>query len=137
MGIPVQAEPLPSTSQEIKTSKLLSEAYSEEDYLTPALEIVGFQILLNQLNRHIASDRGDYRTGPGSIKDNLSSKWEFDRDPFGVNQIGHPYQGSIYYGFARSQGLNFWESAGYTTLGSALWETTGETVSSSDFLNSK
>ena len=40
----------------------------------------------------------------------------------------HPYQGSIYHGFARSAGLNYWESLGYTFLGSFLWETAGETT---------
>ena len=27
-----------------------------------------------------------------------------DRDPFEINQLGHPYQGSMYHGFARSAG---------------------------------
>ena len=37
-----------------------------------------------------------------------------------VNQLGHPYQGSMYHGFARSAGFNYWESAGYTFAGSAI-----------------
>ena len=28
-----------------------------------------------------------------------------DSDPFTINQLGHPYQGSMYHGFARSAGL--------------------------------
>src|SRR6185295_261555 len=47
-------------------------------------------------------------------------------DPFAVNQFLHPYQGSMYQGFARSAGLGFWESFAYTFLGSALWEEAGE-----------
>jgi hypothetical protein len=43
-----------------------------------------------------------------------------------MNQFNHPYQGSIYYGFARSAGLNYWESFLYTNAGSFLWETYGE-----------
>jgi hypothetical protein len=42
-----------------------------------------------------------------------------DNDPFKVNQFLHPYQGSIYHGFARSAGLNYWESLGYTFAGAA------------------
>jgi hypothetical protein len=37
------------------------------------------------------------------------------------------YSGTIYYGFARSAGLNFWESSAYTFAGSLLWELGGET----------
>ena len=51
-----------------------------------------------------------------------------DRDPFSINQLGHPYQGNIYYGFARSAGLNYWQSLAYTLAGSFLWETAGETT---------
>ncbi|MCK9389946.1 MAG: DUF3943 domain-containing protein [Syntrophales bacterium] len=46
-----------------------------------------------------------------------------------MNQLLHPYQGSIYYGLARSAGLSFWESSAYTFAGSFLWETAGETTS--------
>ena len=34
----------------------------------------------------------------------------------------------MYHGFARSAGFNYWESAGYTFAGSALWEIFGETT---------
>jgi hypothetical protein len=33
-------------------------------------------------------------------KANASHKWVVDNDPFSVNQFGHLYQGTIYYGFA-------------------------------------
>jgi hypothetical protein len=55
------------------------------------------------------------------------SKWVVDNDPFATNQFLHPYGGSIYYGIARSAGLNFWESFGYAAVGSFLWEIGGET----------
>ena len=44
------------------------------------------------------------------------------------NQFMHPYQGAMYHGFARSAGLNYWESLGYTFAGSVLWEIAGETT---------
>src|SRR5581483_10903523 len=43
-----------------------------------------------------------------------------------VNQLGHPYQGSMYHTFARSAGLGYWESFAYTFAGSAFWEIAGE-----------
>ena len=91
-------------------------------------EIIGFDILVNRLNHAFGSDREDYAVTMASIRRNLRSSWGTDNDPFAVNQLGHPYQGSMYYGFARSAGFNFWESAGYTFAGSAFWEIFGETT---------
>jgi len=60
--------------------------------------------------------------------DNLvHGPWTVDHDNFEINQFVHPYQGSIYHGFARSAGLNYWESLFYANVGSFLWETCGET----------
>jgi len=69
-----------------------------------------------------------YHSNLSSIRHNLHHNWVVDNDPFSTNQFGHPYQGSIYHGFARSAGLNFWESLGYTFAGSAFWEIAGETT---------
>ncbi|MDB5859581.1 MAG: hypothetical protein JWQ76_3270 [Ramlibacter sp.] len=96
------------------------------DYLLPLYEIIGFDLLVNRINYCCGTDRIDYAVTLDSINHNLHSSWTVDRDPFSVNQLGHPYQGSMYYGFARSAGFNFWESAGYAVAGSALWEIAGE-----------
>jgi len=97
-----------------------------KSHLVPALEILGFDFLLNQFNRHFIDAR-TYGSNLTSFRRNLTGKWVYDTDPFATNQFLHPYQGSMYHGFARSAGLSFWPSLGYTTLGSALWETAGET----------
>ena len=55
--------------------------------------------------------------GGHSFWKNLKSSQVIDTDPFSVNQIGHPYQGSIYYGLARSAGLNYWQSLAYSLAG--------------------
>jgi hypothetical protein len=65
------------------------------DYALPAIEIVGFDVLLNRLNDHFGSDKEDYAVTMDSIRKNLHSSWGTDNDPFNVNQLGHPYQGSI------------------------------------------
>ena len=41
----------------------------------------------------------------------VHEQWVVDQDPFAINQLGHPYQGSMFHGFARSAGLNYWEVA--------------------------
>ena len=98
------------------------------DYAIPALEIIGFDFLVNRLNYHFGSEKEDYAVTAESIRRNLKSGWSSDRDPFNINQLGHPYQGSMYHGFARSAGFNYWESAAYTFAGSAMWEIAGETT---------
>ena len=98
------------------------------DYALPALEIVGFDFLLNRANYHFGSNKEDYHVTIASIRHNLRSSWGTDDDPFDINQLAHPYQGSIYYGFARSAGFSYWESAAYTFAGSAFWEIFGETT---------
>lgn len=62
-----------------------------------------------------------------SIRENLTQPWVLDEDALLTNQIGHPYQGGLYFTAARSSGLGFWTSALYTTLGSAAWEYAWET----------
>jgi hypothetical protein len=98
----------------------------EPDYLLPVPEILGFQILLNRTNRYFGSGRDDYRVTLDSIRTNLHSGWGTDDDPFEVNQLGHPVQGAMYLGFARSAGLDYWHSAGYAFAGSVVWEIAGE-----------
>ncbi|GFO69843.1 hypothetical protein GMLC_34220 [Geomonas limicola] len=90
-------------------------------------------MLLNLYDRsflHTKTQEGSstYDSNPSTIWQHLRKQnWTFDRDPFNVNQIGHPYQGATMYGIARSAGLNFWESLIYSNLGSFTWEMAGET----------
>ena len=101
------------------------ESQPEKSYSVPALELVGFDFLLNRYNHRFSGVR-DYDVSFSSIRRNLRSGWGVDDDEFKINQLGHPYQGSMYHGFARSAGLNYWESAAYTFAGSIGWEIAGE-----------
>ncbi len=97
-----------------------------KSYLVPIGDIVGFEFLLNQYDRHFEAD-DVYRTDLSTISTNLHSGWVIDHDPFATNQFLHPTQGSIYHGFSRSAGLTYWEALGYDFGASALWEVAGET----------
>jgi hypothetical protein len=98
-------------------------------YAIPAFEIIGFDVLVNRINNAFAASNDDtYRVTAESIRNNLRGPWVTDNDPFSVNQFAHPYQGSMYHGFARSAGLGYWESSAYTFMGSVLWEIAGETT---------
>jgi hypothetical protein len=124
------AAPSPASGASAPASARLSDARprapTDPDYRLPAVEIAGFELLLNRTNRYFGSDRDDYRVTADSIRRNLRSGWGTDQDPFQTNQLGHPYQGAMYHGFARSAGLDYWHSLGYTFAGSALWEIAGE-----------
>lgn len=61
------------------------------------------------------------------VRGNFTEPWDWeDADGFKVNQLGHPYQGSLYFNAGRANGFGFYESFLFSTLGSALWETFGE-----------
>jgi hypothetical protein len=102
------------------------EKEGDYSYVIPALEILGFEVALNEFDRHYI-DKDVYGVNWSSIRHNLGHGWVFDTDPFSTNQLQHPYSGSIFYGFARSAGLSYWESLVYTFGGSLLWEYAGET----------
>jgi hypothetical protein len=114
--------PRPGTAAE----PLSWETGEGKSYVIPALEIGGFLTGLNQVNRHFI-DSKEYGSDGHSIWKNMREPLVIDKDPFSINQLGHPYQGNIYFGFARSAGLDFWRSLAYSLGGSLLWETAGET----------
>jgi hypothetical protein len=97
-------------------------------YWVPAVDIFLFDFVLNQFNRRYVEPREDYRSDWHSIEDNATGAWVYDNDQFDINQFGHPYQGSMYHGFARSAGHGYWGSLGYTVAASAAWEVAGETT---------
>jgi hypothetical protein len=117
----------PARAQEPGAGGVLDwESGKNKSYLIPAAEVGAFIFTLNQFNRHFLDDSHDYDSHWDSIWRNLTTPPEFDKDPFSVNQLGHPYQGGMYYGFARSAGLSYWESLAYSIGGSFIWETAGE-----------
>ena len=126
------------SAQEPAAAPVLSwETGEGKSYFIPALEVPAFILALNVFNRLVV-DPDTYGTDGHSFSKNFKHPQVIDNDPFSVNQIGHPYQGSIYYGFARSAGLNYWQSLAYSLAGSYLWETFGETTppSLNDHINS-
>ena len=80
------------------------------------------------LGGRLVLEPATYEVTPASIRRNLRGPWVFDDDPFEINQFLHPYQGAMYHGIARSNGLGYWPSMAYTFTASALWEIAGETT---------
>lgn len=96
-------------------------------YMISVTEILTFEAGLNVFDRTFLPG-DDFDSDWNSFTRNLKGGWEVDTDPYPMNQLLHPYGGSIYYGCARSVGLGFWEGLALTFAGSALWELAGETT---------
>jgi hypothetical protein len=118
-----------------ETGKVLSwETGTGKSYVIPALEIPAFLLLLNGYDRYAFPDameggKKTYSSNLSTFRDHvLHGHWLIDNDSFAINQLGHPYQGTISHGFARSAGLNYWEALLYDNTGSLLWEMGGETT---------
>jgi hypothetical protein len=91
----------------------------------PAVQVIGVNALFMGFNRYIA--KADYGYVSFSTwKRNLKEGPEWDTDEFGINFIGHPYQGTLYFNAARSQGYNYWQSLPFAVAGSLTWEYFGE-----------
>ncbi len=86
-----------------------------------AAEVAGLNVGVWAFDRYVL--KGDYAyISLNSMKNNLKSGFYWDNDSFLTNLFGHPYQGSLYFDAARSNGMNFWESSLYTAGGSLMWE---------------
>jgi len=140
-GPPSPYEPLPSDkpSAGINESSTLDriarwqkdvlswETGAGRSYVLPAGEILLYEFLLNLYDRNFVEPKEEYRTNGNTIWEHITDPhWVVDHDQFKVNQFLHPYGGSVYYGLARSAGLNFWESFLYSVGGSFVWEIAGE-----------
>src|SRR3954466_10588359 len=75
--------------------------------------------------------------GTNSWWANLHDGFTWDDDAFGVNQVAHPYHGSLYFNAARGSGYNFWGSTPFVAAGSLGWELFAENVrpSLNDLIN--
>ncbi len=124
--VPTKDTPTNNTGPTTPDRVLPGERPTRKSYLIPELEIPLFIIALNRFDL-LAYDRATYGVSWRNFRTHLlHGPWVVDQDQFAVNQIGHPYQGSMYYGFARSAGLNYWESWVHSNAGSVIWELAGE-----------
>ncbi len=93
--------------------------------LIPAVEILGVNFLTWSIDRYVFD--ADYaRVSPETWKYNMKEGWEWDTDRFGINFIGHPYSGTLFYNSARANGYNFFGSIPFAIGGSLMWEYFGE-----------
>jgi hypothetical protein len=94
-------------------------------YWKPAVRVLAADLFNWSLARYFY--KFDWaRVTPSDWKNNLKKGPVWDVDGFGINFIGHPHTGSIYYNVARSNGYSYWESLPFALQGSLTWEYFGE-----------
>jgi hypothetical protein len=91
------------------------------------LEMIGFNLIMTMYGKYIMKpeDNG-FDVSFDSIKENLKNGFEWDDNSFSANNFRHPYQGSLYFGAARANGYDFFESSLFAFGGSWLFEYAGE-----------
>ncbi len=86
-----------------------------------AAEVAGFNLSLWAFDRYV--QHGDYSyISLKTIRDNFRIGFKWDNDKLGTNTFLHPYNGSLYFNAARSNGFNFWQSELFAIAGSGMWE---------------
>lgn len=92
------------------------------------LGTIGTNVAFNLINLAFRpEDRHEFQVTPKTWWSNLKYGFIFDDNQFQVNQFGHPYQGGLYFNAGRANGLNYWESAMLSAMGSFTFECCGET----------
>ena len=86
-----------------------------------AIETFGLNMLVWSFDRYIMKEDWAYING-NTIKSNFQKGPVWDTDQFTTNLFSHPYHGSLYFNTARSNGMNFWQSAPFAAGGSLMWE---------------
>lgn len=95
--------------------------YGRKNGWRTTAEILGFNAGLWAFDRFVEHGDWSYISWE-TIKNNFTHGFKWDNDKLGSNTFLHPYNGSLYFQAARSNGFNFWQSELFAVGGSALWE---------------
>ena len=89
-------------------------------------EVTGINIFVQSVDRFVLN-QDCAQTTLNTLKKNFRTLPVWDNDQFATNLFMHPYHGNLYFNSARSHGMNFWQSAPFSLVGSLQWEYLGET----------
>ncbi|MGI6231535.1 MAG: DUF3943 domain-containing protein [Prevotella sp.] len=99
--------------------------YNKKHWWRAAMLTTGINVLVHCFDRFVMNEDFAQVTFK-DIARNWRNAFVWDNDQFSTNLFAHPYHGNLYFNSARSNGLNFWESAPYALGGSLMWEFCGE-----------
>jgi hypothetical protein len=91
----------------------------------PITLITGTNVLTWGYDRYVLNASFS-RVGFNSWKYNLTHGWVWDTDRFGVDFLGHPISGAMFFNAARSSGYSYLQSFPYVVFGSVQWKYFGE-----------
>lgn len=97
------------------------ERAEQKHFWRPTAEIVGFNLGLWAYDRYVQHGDWSYISFK-TIRENFRVGFKWDNDKLGTNTFLHPYNGSLYFDAARSNGYNFWQSELFAIAGSGMWE---------------
>jgi hypothetical protein len=97
-----------------------------KNYGWAAGEVLAINLVAANFNEYVRNGNFN-QISPRSWWANIKEGFTFDDNEFRTNQLVHPINGGAYYNAARANGLNYWTSAAYGTLGAFFWECCGET----------
>jgi hypothetical protein len=114
-----EIEPIPTPPAKIGV--LNWDTGANQSYLIPAFEIPFFLGALNLYDRHVYG-----REVYGSTVDTTTShappkSWEFDEDPFNINQFSHPYLGATMHAIAPTSRLRSSATAAFAPTSTISW----------------
>jgi len=93
------------------------------DYARAVLETAGVNLAVHSFSS-IVNQSSWANVSLETMKKNLTNPWRlWDDNTFFMNQMAHPYFGSLYFTSGRSNGLNFLASSILAAGGSFMWET--------------
>jgi hypothetical protein len=99
--------------------------YTRNRWLPAVSEAVGINVFVHCFDRFVMNE--DFaQVHFKDIAHNWRHAFVWDNDQFSTNLFAHPYHGNLYFNSARSNGLNFWQSAPFSLGGSLMWEFCGE-----------
>jgi hypothetical protein len=94
-------------------------------YWKPFIEVIAINNATWLVDRYVMNyDWSD--VNEKTWRSNLTGHWEWDADRFGINFIGHPYSGTMYFNAGRSHGYSYLQSIPFAIEGSLMWEYFGE-----------
>jgi len=96
------------------------------NYGWAAGEVLGINLVAAGSNEY-TRNANFTQISPRSWWANLQEGFAYDDNDFRTNQLIHSYNGSAYFNAARANGLGYWTSSVYATLGAFHWECCGET----------
>lgn len=110
-----------SQDDSIRTDRYFISSPEDKSYLAPCVEILGINGIMASHNRFVSKYNYAY-IDLETVKHNFKTGFVWDDNRFVINQIGHPYQGSLYYSAAKYYGHDYRVGFFYTLFGSFQWE---------------